>query len=72
MHTHAQKIKDEGLGENSCCACRRAQQEQRHEEGERVSLPIPDSASSELQRKFAVFLYRCARVQTHMSRRSAV
>lgn len=53
MHARAQKRKEEGLEESSCCACRRSQQERKHEEGERMSLPIPDSAFSQLQRKFA-------------------
>lgn len=34
-------------------SCRRSQQEHKPEEGEPTSLPILDSASSELQRKLA-------------------
>lgn len=60
MHAHAQKRKKrkgEGLEEGSCSACRRSQQEREHEEGERMSPPIPDSASSQLQRKFAKWFF---------------
>lgn len=53
MHAHAQKGKVKGLEEISCCVCRQSQQDHKHGEGERTSLPIPGAARSDLQRKFA-------------------
>lgn len=73
MHTHAQKRIEEGLEESSCSVCRRSQQEHKHEEGEGMSLPIPDSASSQLQRKFAKWFFADVQeCKTHMSLCSAV
>lgn len=56
-HSCTKKRKEAGPEESSCCACRRSQQEDKHEEGERMFLPIPNSVSSQLQRKFAKWFF---------------